>query len=225
MRIAILGSGSVAQKIATVFSAKGHTITIITRDIGNAMIRCREILSDTITISDSKSIRSADVLFLALGGHPTTVGDAEKIIHAYGITNDSLSNKIVIDATNPFSATDPGQYSAFFKLSSLGETYQCLLPGTRFYKAFNTIGVLHLGNGTFQGTNATMMYAGDTADAEAVARVESLIRDADFEPQWVGPIRFARNLESIAELWVNMAYFIKSTKETFNNFAISVLKK
>lgn len=225
MHIAILGSGSVAQRLATVFSTKGHQITIVTRNIGTALIRCREILSDNISVADSKIIRKADVVFLALGGHPVTLGDAEKMIHEYGITNDVISNKIVIDATNPCSATEPGQYSAFFKLSSLGETYQCLLPGTRFYKAFNTIGVLHLGNGTFQGTKAKMMYAGDSADTEAVEIVESLIRDADFEPQWVGPIRFARNLESIAELWVNMAYVTKATKESFNNFAISVVTK
>ena len=225
MHIAILGSGSVAKKLASVFSVKGHFITIVSRDIGIAMSRCGDVLSDNVVVADTKAIRQADVLILALGGHPVTLNDAEKIIHGYGITNDFLSNKIVIDATNPFSATEPGQYSAFFKLSSLGETYQCLLPGTRFYKAFNTIGVLHLANGTFQGTKATMMYAGNAADAEAVETVESLIRDADFEPQWVGPIRFARNLESIAELWVNMAYITKATKETYNQFAISVLKK
>jgi predicted dinucleotide-binding enzyme len=226
MHIAILGSGSVAQKFATVFSAKGHTITILTRDMGTALIRCRDIVSDSIVVSnDCKTIRHADVIFLALGGHPDNVGDAEKIIHRYDLTNDIIANKIVIDATNPFSASNPGEYSAFFKLSSLGETYQCLLPGTRFYKAFNTIGVLHLGNGNFQGTKAKMMYAGNNADVEAVATVESLIRDADFDPQWVGPMRFARNLESIAELWVNMSYFTKATKESYNNFAISLLTK
>lgn len=225
MHIAILGSGSVAQKLATTFSARGHTITIISRNMGTALISCREILSDTIHMADSKAIRNADVLFLALGGHPTTLVEAEKILHDYHITNDLISNKVVIDATNPFSSSEAGQYSAFFKLSSLGETYQCLLPGSRFYKAFNTIGVLHLGDGTFQGKKATMMYAGDATDTEAVATVESLIHDSDFEPQWVGPMRFARHLESIAELWVNMAYVTKATKEVFHHFAISVLTK
>lgn len=225
MHIAILGSGSVAKKLATVFSAKGHIITIISRDIGTASAKLHEILSKTVAIGDSKAIRSADVVFLALGGHPSTLADAEKNIHGYGITNDLIQNKIIIDATNPFSATEPGQYAAFFKLSSLGETYQCLLPGTRFYKAFNTIGVLHLGNAAFQGIKATMMYAGDAKDADATAVVESLIRDTDFEPQWVGPMRFARHLESIAELWVNMAYFTKATKDVANNFAISMLTK
>jgi predicted dinucleotide-binding enzyme len=223
MHIAILGSGSVAQKLATVFSAKGHTITIVSRNIANAMISCREILSDRIRVADSKAIRDAEVVCLALGGHPTTLAEAEKILHGYAIANEWISNKIVIDATNPFTSSEKGAYSAFFKMSSLGETYQCLLPCTRFYKAFNTIGVLHLGNGTFQGTKATMMYAGDAQDAEAVATVELLIRDADFEPQWVGPMRFARHLESIAELWVNMAYVTKAMES--NNFAISVISK
>jgi predicted dinucleotide-binding enzyme len=225
MHIAILGSGSVAKRFATVFSTKGHPVVIISRNIGTASAKLHEILSDTVTVGDSKAIRQADVVFLALGGHPSTLADAEKIIHGYGVTNDLIQNKIIIDATNPFSATETGQYAAFFKLSSLGETYQCLLPGSRFYKAFNTIGVLHLGNATFQGIKATMMYAGDANDAEAVATVESLIRDTDFEPQWVGPMRFARHLESIAELWVNMAYITKATKEVSNNFAISVLTK
>jgi predicted dinucleotide-binding enzyme len=32
------------------------------------------------------------------------------------------------------------------------------------------------------------------------------LSDVGFIPQWVGDIRFARNLEAIAELWMNMAY-------------------
>lgn len=221
MHLAILGSGLVAKQLAIVFSAKGHTITILSRNIGTATTKLHDILSDTVTIGDSKAIRSADVVFLALGGHPSTLGDAESILHEYGITNDLIAGKIVMDATNPFRTTETGQFPAFFKLSSLGETYQCLLPGSRFYKAFNTIGVLHLGNGDFQGTKATMMYAGNASDTAAVAVVESLIRDTDFEPHWVGPMRFARHLESIAELWANMA----SQKEMGDNFAISIVRK
>ena len=222
MHLAILGSGAVAKQLAIVFSAKGHTITIISRNIATAAIKLHEILSKTITMGDSRAIRSADAVFLAIGGHPSTLGDVESILHDYGITNNLIADKIVIDATNPFRATaDSSQCSAFFKLSSLGETYQCLLPGSRFYKAFNTIGVRHLGDGTFQGTKASMMYAGNASDKEAVSVVESLIRDTDFEPQWVGPMRFARNLESIAELWANMA----AINETGDHVAISVLRK
>ena len=226
MKIVILGTGSVAKKFATVFSNKGHNISICSRNIESAKSKLSDILSDNICIAPTISaIEEADAILLAFGGNPTNLSDVKKIIESYGITKTLMSDKIVIDATNPFSSTKPGCFSEYFVNTSLGEVYQSLMIGSRFYKAFNTIGVLHLGNGTFNNTKATMMYAGDPSDSEAIDTVESLIRDADFKPQWVGPMRFARNLESIAELWVNMAYFTKATKESFNNFAISVLSK
>lgn len=226
MKIVILGTGSVAKKFATIFANKGHSISICSRNIDSAKSKLSDILSDNIcVVPPISAIREADAVFLAFGGNPTNSSDVKQILESYSIPETLMSGKVVLDATNPFSSTKPGCFSDYFVNNSLGETYQSFMPGSRFYKAFNTIGVLHLGNGTFQNTQATMMYAGDSSDADAINTVEALIRDADFKPQWVGPMRFARNLESIAELWVNMAYFTKATKESFNNFAISVLTK
>ena len=48
----------------------------------------------------------------------------------------------------------------------------------------------------------TMLYAGPLSHA---ATVDEIIVSAGFKPFRVGPIRYARNLEAIAELWIHLA--------------------
>lgn len=69
------------------------------------------------------------------------------------------------------------------------------LPNAAVYKAFNTVGIAVMQQPDALGST-TMMFAGP---AEATARdtVAALIDDAGFKPVYVGPIRYARNLEVI----------------------------
>ena len=48
-----------------------------------------------------------------------------------------------------------------------------------------------------------MLVAGNDGDAKAVAL--ATVEAVGFTAQWVGPIRYARNLEAIAELWIHLA--------------------
>jgi predicted dinucleotide-binding enzyme len=51
----------------------------------------------------------------------------------------------------------------------------------------------------FGKTNVDMMYAGpDDGIADVVAAM-------GYKPYYVGPIRYSRNLEAIAELWIHCA--------------------
>ena len=49
-----------------------------------------------------------------------------------------------------------------------------------------------------------MLFAGP-GEAETKDLVVNVIRGVGFSPFHVGPIRYARNLEAMAELWVHMA--------------------
>lgn len=46
-----------------------------------------------------------------------------------------------------------------------------------------------------------MLVAGPTDDSA----VNEIIKAVGFEPKYVGPIRYARNLEAIAELWIHLS--------------------
>lgn len=81
-------------------------------------------------------------------------------------------------------------------INSGGEELQRALPGTIVYKGFNTIGLEHMyhseGDLIQPGTRLTMMYAGGPGKQEVA---EQVVRDVGFAPVYIGPIRYARNLE------------------------------
>lgn len=47
-----------------------------------------------------------------------------------------------------------------------------------------------------------MLFCGPTEHQEVAAEIISVV---GFAPQYVGPMKYARNLEAIAELWVHLA--------------------
>jgi hypothetical protein len=76
-------------------------------------------------------------------------------------------------------------------------------------QAFNTIGVEHMEDPSGRLSNnfpggTDMMFAG-SEDAAALSVATAVVRGVGFNPVFVGPIRYARNLEAIAELWIHMA--------------------
>jgi hypothetical protein len=60
-------------------------------------------------------------------------------------------------------------------------------------------------SGAISGSRGTdMLFAGSEA-AGPRALATDVVRGVGFSPIFVGPIRYARNLEAIAELWIHMA--------------------
>ncbi|KAL4430937.1 hypothetical protein ABPG75_006193 [Micractinium tetrahymenae] len=112
------------------------------------------------------------------------------------------AGKVVVDATNPLDSElnelvwERGRSSA--------EVLQEALPESFVFKAFNSVGVEHMAAPDAKlvtGQRLTLMYAG----AEERARdVGELIAAVGFEPQYVGHIRYARNLEALAELYIHL---------------------
>lgn len=72
------------------------------------------------------------------------------------------------------------------------------------YKAFNTLGAELLGDPKLGGLAKTdLLYAGPAEPPSAKETVIRVISDVGFRPVYVGPQRYARNLESLAELWIH----------------------
>ncbi len=118
--------------------------------------------------------------------------------------------KVIIDATNPL-APYPALDIFWDGNKSAGELLQAALPKSFVYKGFNTVGLGHLGNP--DGSQITggrdsslgplkMLFCGSADRHEQAAQV---IAGVGFQPLYVGPIRYSRNLEAIAELWIHLA--------------------
>ena len=67
-------------------------------------------------------------------------------------------------------------------------------------KASNTVGVEHMRS----ALGKDMMIAGNP-DGQSRTITEGVVKAVGFRPFDVGPIRYARNLEAIAKLWIHMA--------------------
>jgi predicted dinucleotide-binding enzyme len=63
-----------------------------------------------------------------------------------------------------------------------------------------------------------MLVAGDVRP-EFKEKVAAIVAAVGFRPRFVGPIRYARNLEAIAELWIHLA--VPPAGETRENWGRS----
>ena len=105
----------------------------------------------------------------------------------------NLAGKIVVDATNPVG-----------KVRSGAELVAAAAPGARVVKAFNTMGFETMADPVIDGRPALGLVAGD--DGEAKAAVLQLAADLGFEAVDAGGLDAARMLETLAELWIHLAF-------------------
>jgi predicted dinucleotide-binding enzyme len=144
----------------------------------------------------------ADVIILAI---PAPIPDAS-LRELAGALGDGASGKVVIDVTNPVSQY-PHLEIEWGREASMGERIAASLPLSHVFKAFNTIGAEYMAAADgrsmpgFTGQRLTMLIAGPKDKRQVAERIVELV---GFEPCYVGPIRYARNLEAIAELWIHL---------------------
>jgi len=141
-----------------------------------------------------------------------------------------IAGKIVIDVTNPLSPY-PDLETRIWKHSgtSAGEAFSAAFPKSNVFKAFNTIGAEHMEKAADflpGGQRLTMLFAGSDNKAKREV-VEDIIAAVGFEPAYVGPIRYARNLEAMAELWIHLGSDgVGETKELWGrDFHFQVVRK
>lgn len=191
--LTVIGGGQVGATLADSILKSGQvgTVLIAARDVTKTKLKLEEMGKAHLTVQESTAaIAAASVLILATASMHSD--DALKeMVESLG----DLSNKILIDATNPLSEFTDGLQVRWKQGTSSGEYIQSLLPNTKVYKAFNTLGVEHM----VDGTGKDMMYAGPDKD------IALIVASVGYRPIYVGPIRYARNLEAIAELWIHCA--------------------
>jgi hypothetical protein len=193
MKIGILGSGSVGQKLASLFRTAGHDVLLGAREAGDA---------------SGQSVRRGSFAQVAEHGDVVIVAiPYQACAQVLPALRDALAGKIVVDATNPLNA----DWSPLLlgEENSAGEQLARLLPASRVVKAFNTVFAdsmvpERLDRG---GKRAASFLCSD--HAEASRTIADLARQVGFAPVDAGPLRCARYLEAMAHLNIQIAVGMK----------------
>jgi 8-hydroxy-5-deazaflavin:NADPH oxidoreductase len=210
MKIAVLGSGPVGQRLAAKLAELGHQVTLGTRNVETAMARepgGRETPSFREWVAQHPDIAVATLADAAAAGEVVVNGTngaaAIEALEAAGEAN--LAGKILIDVANPLEFTQ-GESPALFvsNTDSLGERIQHRFPDARVVKTLNTMNAaLMVDPGRVGGGDHTVFVSGDDADAKL--QVGALLGEMGWEDVLdLGDITTARGTEMYLSLWLRI---------------------
>lgn len=197
--IAVLGGGSVGSTLAEALEASGEakSVVIAARDPEKTKAALAEKGLSSIKVEHvASALASADVIILA-----TPSAYSDEAIEAIAKSLGDVAGKCIVDATNPLTEFQNGLEVRWSQGTSGGEVLQSYLPSAFVYKAFNTCGVEHMSS----AAGKDMLFCGTNTNEDALALAAAVVGAVGFKPYYVGPIRYARNLEAIAELWIHCA--------------------
>lgn len=164
MRIAILGTGGVAQTLAAGLLRAGHDVVFGSRDPGNRTGLPARVLAS------ADAVAGADVVLNAVPGVAT-------IPLLASIGADDLDGAVLWDIAN---ATNP-DFSLAIPDDSLGRRIQEALPGVKVVKAANNVGAVVIADPSTLPAPTTLFLSGDDTGAKGL--VSGLLIDLGWPPE------------------------------------------
>jgi len=146
--------------------------------------------NDARATFQSAAIKGADIVILAVPGML-----ASEIAASLG----DLSGKIIIDPTNPVQFSEGGIKHGV--ATSNGELIQDVAPDAFVVKAFNVLSWQYMIDPETSGGPISIPIVGNDADAKA--RVTTLIESLDLHAIDLGPIEHSRWIEGMGVLLIN----------------------
>lgn len=196
MKVGIIGSGIVGRVLANAFLNEGHAVMLGTRNINKEeVVKWKKANETGLLGSFQETAQFGEIIVLAVSGLV-----AEDAISLAG--KEHLSNKIIIDTTNPIAAVPPenGVIKFFTTLEdSLMERIQKILPDAKVVKAFNSVGNAFMYKPNFKGIIPTMFICGN--DDEAKRTVTGILTSFGWETEDMGMVEAARAIEPLCILW------------------------
>src|SRR3954451_1087714 len=182
MDVAVLGNGRIGGTLGRAFAAAGHAVTFGSRTPqagGDGSGRGAGVI---IPVTDIPSaVAAAEAVVLAVPG--TAVAPLA------GELGARLSGKLVIDATNNRGTASANGFA------SVGA-----VPGTRYARAFNTLGFENLEKPCIAGETGDMFFSCEEPDR---ASVEALISAVGLRPVFVGQGPEAHEIvDGVMRLWL-----------------------
>jgi len=197
MKITIIGSGNVGRTLGARWAGKGHEIVFGSRDPESTNSKEIENSVPGAKVVGIKDAAAASGIVVLATPWPA----AKSTIKAAG----GLKGKILIDCTNPLAPDQSGltigpNTSAAEKISEWAE-------GAFVVKAFNNTGSGNMADPVYGDGKVSMFVCGDDLQAKKTAM--KMASDIDFDVVDAGPLSAARYLESLAKLWIHLAYVME----------------
>jgi 8-hydroxy-5-deazaflavin:NADPH oxidoreductase len=194
MRIGVIGAGNVGGTLGRAWAKSGHDVLFgVQHSTGPKVLALlADVGGRAKAVSVSEAATHGDVVVFATPWAATQ--------DAVGKAGD-LTGKVVLDCTNPLKADLSGLEIGHS--TSGGEQVAVWASSSRVVKVFNTTGFENMANPAYGGVPITMFFAGDDAEAKAVAA--QLAREIGFDPVDAGPLANARLLEPLGLLWIHLA--------------------
>ena len=196
-KIAVIGTGNVANALGPGFAAQGNTLVYGSRNPAEQKVK--DLVAKTghgaTAASQQDAVKGADIVVIAVPG--TAAGDVVKQL-------GDLSGKIILDPTNLVNRSNPDgnlDYAKPAGASSNAELIQSLAPRAKVVKAFNTLNVGQMREPATAGGPITIPICGD--DAQAKATIAALVKGMGLEVVDLGPLRYAQTLEQMLVVWGN----------------------
>jgi 8-hydroxy-5-deazaflavin:NADPH oxidoreductase len=206
LKIGVLGSGPAGQTLAAGFLDKGHPVMIGSRDVAKLDGWLRHAGPEGQIGTFAETAEFGDVIVLSVLGSA-----AEEVVKLAGVEN--LTDKIVIDATDPldFSSGRPGLFVG--TTDSLGERMQRLIPRAYVVKGLNIVQADVMINPRLTGDKPDMFIAGDNEEAKHT--VTQLLGEFGWSVIDLGGIENARWLEALSLAWVVYSHRTGKTHHAF----------
>jgi 8-hydroxy-5-deazaflavin:NADPH oxidoreductase len=223
MKIAVFGTGSVGQALATRLAGLSHNVTMGTRNVANSLAKetGKPTVSEYLTANPTVTLKTyadaaKDAKVIVLG----TKGDgAQEALASAG----NIDGKIVLDITNPLDFSKGFPPTLFLSNdTSLGEVLQAAFPQTHIVKSLNTMFNGLMVNPRALGEDSTVFVSGNDADAKAV--IVGILKEfgwKDTEILDLGDITTARGTEGILPIWLRI---FGATNNGFFNFKVATGK-
>jgi len=187
--ISIIGSGGMAASIADRIAKSGQTVEVINRDPAKARALADKLASGTITRAYGDR-PTGDIVILAV---PYT--SALVVLADFG---EALDGKVIVDITNPIAPDLSGLITPQGS-SGAQEIAKGAPAGAHVVKAFNTL----FGQVLAKGKRLDAFIAADDADAKA--RVSTLLESLGMRPLDVGGLQMAQSLEWLGLMMIGLA--------------------
>jgi 8-hydroxy-5-deazaflavin:NADPH oxidoreductase len=210
MKIAVFGTGSVGQTLATRLAGLAHNVSMGTRNVENSLVRDTKDFYGTPTVTEflkaNPSITLKTYADAAIGAEIivlATKGDgAQAALEAAG----NIDGKIILDISNPLDFSKGFPPTLFVSNdNSLGEVLQAAFPNTHVVKTLNTMWAGLMVNPRMIEEDHTVFVSGNDADAKATAKgILSTFGWRESEILDLGDITTARGSESVLPIWLRI---------------------
>lgn len=210
----ILGSGMVGITLANGLKKYGYDVMIGTNDTSKHE-NIKSKTNGNISIGTFEEVtKHGSIIILAVKGNV-----ASEALKKAGCEN--LSDKTIIDATNPIADAPPVNGVLRFTTtldSSMMEQLQKEVPAANFVKAFNSVGNALMVNPDYGNIKPTMFICGNNEASKT--EVKEILDLFGWETEDMGGAEAARAIEPLCMLWC-----IPGLKNNQWSHAFKLLKK